>query len=61
MLAWVSATRVVRACSVFLARDLDFGGRDCEFEGEGDSGSTCTISSQAWTMDRMRDDLPRPA
>jgi hypothetical protein len=49
----------VPAWSERRLRDLDLGG-GCENEFEGDKGSTCTMSSQTWTMERIRDDFPIP-
>lgn len=59
MLACVSVMAAGRDLSELRLRDLDAdSARVVDFGGA--RGSTCTMSSQTWTMERTREVLPMP-
>jgi hypothetical protein len=60
VLAWISIILAVPAWPELRLRDFDLGGVGRANELERDRGSTCTISSQIWTIERTRDVFPRP-
>jgi hypothetical protein len=60
VLACTSVILAVPALSDLRLRLFDLGGGGWANEVEGDRGSTCTISSHIWTIERTRDVLPIP-